>query len=347
MAHQNYEKLLEAINQIKKQQESLKKNITDISGFVQASFEEQRKNEETEFNQLSENMNEQLENKIKGLEKKILQEIENRRKLIKNNNGNSIFKSDRNHSYNKNYNNRYKDNDSSSDIIHNVEKDSNEFKKEDNEYSIFDKSNDDNKNVYYIEILSSDVEYFINQSDLEEKSDITFNITIHNAGDKKIPPKTYIKFENKNKKLKFKQLIDELEGKDTKTIKCNIKILDKDIKETYESNIIIYNKYNTIKCEPKKFKLVIKKNNDESDNSDSSNNDDEQIKLNDMEFEKIFNALRKTINYKYSKNSQKKINEAINKKKEYYKKYKEEKDETKKQNLFEKLINKISKELSQ
>ncbi len=181
---------------------------------------------------------------------------------------------------------------------------------------------------------------------MEEKSDITFNITIHNAGNEKIPPKTYIKFENENKKLKFKQLIDELEGKDTNTIKCNIKILDKDIKENYESNLIIYNKKNTIKCEPKKFKLVIKKNNDESDNSDSSNNDDEQIKLNEMEFEKIFYALRKTIDYKYSKKSQIKINEAINKKKKYYKKYKEEKDETKKQNLFEKLINKISKELS-
>ena len=148
MENQNFETILEAINEIKKQQKTLKNNITDITGFVQTSFQQQRKIEEKEFNQLSENMNEQLENKIKGLEKKILQEIENRRKLIRKNNGNSIFKSGRNHSYNKNYNNRYKDNDSSSDIIHNVEKDSNEFKKEDNEYSIFDKSNDDNKNVY-------------------------------------------------------------------------------------------------------------------------------------------------------------------------------------------------------
>ena len=331
---QNFETILEAINEIKKQQKTLKNNITDITGFVQTSFQQQRKIEEKEFNQLSENMNEQLGNKIKDLEKKILKEIENRRKLIKNNNGNSVFKSGSNYSYKKNINNNNNDNDSNSDIIQNVEKDSNEFQNEDNEYSIFKKSNDDNKKVYYLEILSSDIEHTINQSDLEEKSDITFNITIHNAGDEKLPPKTYIKFENKNEKLEFKQIINELEGKDTKNIKCNIKILDKDIKENYESNLIIYNKKNTIKCEPKKFKLVIKKNNDESDNSDSSNNDDEQIKLNDMEFEKIFNALRKTIDYKYSKKSKNTITEAIKKKKIIIKNIKKKKMKRKNKNYL-------------
>ena len=332
MENQNFETILEAINEIKKQQKTLKNNITDITGFVQTSFQQQRKIEEKEFNQLSENMNEQLGNKIKDLEKKILKEIENRRKLIKNNNGNSVFKSGSNYSYKKNINNNNNDNDSNSDIIQNVEKDSNEFQNEDNEYSIFKKSNDDNKKVYYLEILSSDIEHTINQSDLEEKSDITFNITIHNAGNEKIPPKTYIKFENENKKLKFKQLIDELE--------------DKDIKENYESNLIIYNKKNTIKCEPKKFKLVIKKNNDESDNSDSSHNDDGQIKLNEEELKKALSILKNTINYGYTSNSQRKINEAINKKKDYYKQYKEEKDDKEKQKLFEKLIKKISKDLS-
>ena len=42
MENSNNEKILEEINKIKKQQESLKNNIKDITGFVQASFKEQR-----------------------------------------------------------------------------------------------------------------------------------------------------------------------------------------------------------------------------------------------------------------------------------------------------------------
>ena len=39
MENQNFETILEAINEIKKQQKTLKNNITDITGFVQTSFQ--------------------------------------------------------------------------------------------------------------------------------------------------------------------------------------------------------------------------------------------------------------------------------------------------------------------
>ena len=59
MENSNNEKILEEINRIKKQQESLKNNIKDITVFVQASFKEQREIEKKTFNELSKNINEQ------------------------------------------------------------------------------------------------------------------------------------------------------------------------------------------------------------------------------------------------------------------------------------------------
>ena len=351
MENSNNEKILEEINKIKKQQESLKNNIKDITGFVQASFKEQREIEKKTFNELSKNINEQLENYIKDIEKKILKEIENRRKLIRKNNGNSIFKSGNTNSENKNSNN--KGNDSSSDIINNIEKDSNEFQNPDNEYNLLNKSIDENKKEYYINILTRDILINLKESDLEQ-SCINFNITIQNESNEKLPPKTYIEFENKNEKLKFKQPIDELDAKETTNIKCYIIILDKDIKENYESNIIIYNKKSIIKCKPIKLKLVINKkkdlysiNNNDSDNSDSSHNEDDKINVNDNDFQKIMKELKSKKNYEFSAKSKTKINTEIYKHKEDYKKYKEENDEKKKEQLFNNLIQKIVEDFSE
>jgi len=333
MSNENLEKILDDLTKILKQQSSLKNNITDITPFIQSSFKEQREIEKKKFNELSEKIDEELENKIQDIEKNILKEIENRRKIIKNNNGNSIIKS---RFTNPNYNNDYDDNSQTKINNGNNEK---------NEFSIF---NNNNQKVYKMKILSDDINITLKQSELEEKNDIPFDITIMNEDNEKLPSNTFITFENENKKLKFKQIIDELEYKEVITYSCKIKIEDKEIKEDYETNIIIKNKNYKIECDPIKFILKIKKKKDylsndglEYDNSSDSDN----IELDEKDFKNIMKVLKDKINYQYTSKSNKKINNSVNKHKELYLKYKKENDDKKKKKNFNSLIDEIAKDL--
>ena len=336
MSNENLEKILDDLTKILKQQSSLKNNITDITPFIQSSFKEQREKEKQKFNELSKKIDKELENKIQNIEKNILKEIENRRKIIKNNNGNSIIKS---RVTNPNYNNDYDDNSQTKINNGNNEK---------NEFSIFNKQINNNQKVYKMKILSDDINITLKQSELEEKNDIPFKITIRNEDYEKLPSNTYITFENKNKKLKFKQFIDELENREVKDYSCKIKIEDKEIKEDYETNIIIKNKNYKIKCEPIKFILKIKKKKDylsndglEYDNSSDSDN----IELDEKDFKNIMKVLKDKINYQYTSKSNKKINNSVNKHKELYLKYKKENDDKKKKKNFNSLIDEIAKDL--
>ena len=332
----NLEKILDDLTKILKQQSSLKNNITDITPFIQSSFKEQREIEKKKFNELSEKIDEELENKIQDIEKNILKEIENRRKIIKNNNDNSIIKS---RVTNPNYNNDYDDNSQTKINNGNNEK---------NEFSIFNKQINNNQKVYKMKILSDDINITLKQSELEEKNDIPFKITIINEDDEKLPSNTYITFENKNKKLKFKQFIKELEYKEVITYSCKIKIEDKEIKEDYETNIIIKNKNYKIKCEPIKFILKIKKKKDYLSNDgreNGSSSDSDNIDLDEKDFKNIMKALNDTINYQYTNKSNKKINNSVNKHKDLYLKYKKENDDKKKKKNFNSLIDEIAKDL--
>ena len=332
MSNENLEKILDDLTKILKQQSSLKNNITDITPFIQSSFKEQRENEKTKFNELSEKIDKELENKIQNIEKNILKEIENRRKIIKNNNGNSIIKS---RVTNPNYNNDYDDNSQTT------------INKEKNEFSIFNKQINDNQKVYKMKILSDDINITLKQSELEEKNDIPFEITIINEDDEKLPSNTYITFENKNKKLKFKQFIKELEYKEVITYSCKIKIEDKEIKENYETNIIIKNKKYKIKCDPIKFILKIKKKKDylSNDGRENDSSSDSDNIVDEKDFKNIMKALNDKINYQYTNKSNKKINNSVNKHKELYLKYKKENDGKKKKKIFNSLIDEIAKDL--
>ena len=332
MSNKNLEIILDDLTKILKQQSSLKNNITDITPFIQSSFKEQRENEKTKFNELSEKIDKELENKIQNIEKNILKEIENRRKIIKNNNGNSIIKS---RVTNPNYNNDYDDNSQTT------------INKEKNEFSIFNKQINNNQKVYKMKILSDDINITLKQSELEEKNDIPFDITIMNEDNEKLPSNTFITFENENKKLKFKQIIDELEYKEVKDYSCKIKIEDKEIKENYETNIIIKNKNYKIECDPIKFILKIKKkknylSNDVLENDNSSDSDNI---VDEIEFKTIMTELKEKINYQITRTSNEKINSSVNKHKELYLKYKKENDGKKKKKIFNSLIDEIAKDL--
>jgi len=335
MSNENLEKILDDLTKILKQQSSLKNNITDITPFIQSSFKEQREKEKQKFNELSKKIDKELENKIQDIEKNILKEIENRRKIVKNNNGNSIIKS---RVTNPNYNNDYDDNSQTKINNGNNEK---------NEFSIFNKQINNNQKVYKMKILSDDINITLKQSELEEKNDIPFEITIINEDDEKLPSNTYITFENKNKKLKFKQFIKELEYKEVITYSCKIKIEDKEIKEDYETNIIIKNKNYKIKCEPIKFILKIKKKKDylSNDGRENDSSSDSDNIVDEKDFKNIMKALNDKINYQYTNKSNKKINNSVNKHKDLYLKYKKENDDKKKKKNFNSLIDEIAKDL--
>jgi hypothetical protein len=198
-----------------------------------------------------------------------------------------------------------------------------------------------------MKILSDDINITLKQSELEEKKDIPFNITIMNEDNEKLPSNTFITFENENKKLKFKQIIDELEYKEVKDYSCKIKIEDKEIKENYETNIIIKNKKYKIKCDPIKFILKIKKKKDylSNDGRENDSSSDSDNIVDEKDFKNIMKALNDKINYQYTNKSNKKINNSVNKHKELYLKYKKENDDKKKKKNFNSLIDEIAKDL--
>jgi hypothetical protein len=344
--------ILNKLQRIKKKQESLKKSLGDIHKFIKAKFNSERKEEEKKLNEFSLIINKELTNKLEKFKKDLLKEVKpDSTKLTQ-------IKED----------------------TENSKENENENKEEENENEDTEKEDQEENKNYSLEFLSEDIilEYDVNK--LESMNRLNFKVKIKNNGDANIPKGTCLILEKQDEIFKIQQVIDELVISEEKEFNISIYINEKkeNFKEKYsqfESNLIFSNDNHSIKCNPLKFKFIIKNNEKEDQNSETlnmeerfSNHDSEEHEktLNDspnnlnkevndpykdtevekpMEIdENDFQKIKKSLNDKYNICSFKDDNYIKNKIKQYrdiYLKYQNSQKKDEKEQVLEELVDKI------
>ena len=127
---------------------------------------------------------------------------------------------------------------------------------------------------------------------LESMNRLNFKVKIRNNGEANIPNGTMFKLEKKDEIFKIDYVIDELGISEEKEFNISIYINEKkeDFIEKYsqfESNLIVSNDNHSIKCNPLKFKFIIKNNEKNDQDSETVNMEERFSNHNSEEQEKI------------------------------------------------------------
>ena len=258
--------ILNKLQTIKKKQVSLKKSLGEINKFIKAKFNSERKEEEKKLNEFSLNINKELSNKLEKYKKDLLKEVKpDSTKLTQLKEDTEYSKS-----FDKNNLNTEEENENE-----NTEK---EDQKE-------------NKN-YSLEFLSEDIILEYDVVKLESMNRLNFKVKIRNNGEANIPNGTMFKLEKKDEIFKIDYVIDELGISEEKEFNISIYINEKkeDFIEKYsqfESNLIVCNDNHSIKCNPLKFKFIIKNNEKNDQDSETVNMEERFSNHNSEEQEKI------------------------------------------------------------
>ena len=258
--------ILNKLQTIKKKQVSLKKSLGEINKFIKAKFNSERKEEEKKLNEFSLNINKELSNKLEKYKKDLLKEVKpDSTKLTQLKEDTEYSKS-----FDKNNLNTEEENENE-----NTEK---EDQKE-------------NKN-YSLEFLSEDIILEYDVVKLESMNRLNFKVKIRNNGEANIPKGTMFKLEKKDEIFKIDYVIDELGISEEKEYNISIYINEKNknFKEKYsqfESNLIVCNDNHSIKCNPLKFKFIIKNNEKNDQDSETVNMEERFSNHNSEEQEKI------------------------------------------------------------
>ena len=287
--------ILNKLQTIKKKQVSLKKSLGEINKFIKAKFNSERKEEEKKLNEFSLNINKELSNKLEKYKKDLLKEVKpDSTKLTQ-------LKEDTEYSKPLDKKNS------------NIE--------EENENENTEKEvQEENKN-YSLEFLSEDIILEYDVDKLESMSRLNFKVKIRNNGEANIPKGTMLKLEKEDEIFKFEHVIDELGISEEKEFNISIYINEKNknFKEKYsqfESNLIVSNVNNhSIKCNPLKFKFIIKNNEKKDQDSETLNMEERFSNHNSEEQENILD------------DSPKNLNQIKNEKKEVIDPYKDMEDE--------------------
>ena len=258
--------ILNKLQTIKKKQVSLKKSLGEINKIIKAKFKSERKEEEKKLNEFSLNINKELSNKLEKYKKDLLKEVKpDSTKLTQLKEDTEYSKS-----FDKNNLNTEEENENE-----NTEK---EDQKE-------------NKN-YSLEFLSEDIILEYDVVKLESMNRLNFKVKIRNNGEANIPKGTMFKLEKKDEIFKIDYVIDELGISEEKEFNISIYINEKkeDFIEKYsqfESNLIVCNDNHSIKCNPLKFKFIIKNNEKNDQDSETVNMEERFSNHNSEEQEKI------------------------------------------------------------
>jgi hypothetical protein len=258
--------ILNKLQTIKKKQVSLKKSLGEINKFIKAKFNSERKEEEKKLNEFSLNINKELSNKLEKYKKDLLKEVKpDSTKLTQ-------LKEDTEYSKSFDKNNL------------NIE--------EENENENTEKEDQKENKNYSLEFLSEDIILEYDVVKLESMNRLNFKVKIRNNGEANIPKGTMFKLEKKDEIFKIEYLIDELGISEEKEFNISIYINEKkeDFKEKYsqfESNLIVCNDNHSIKCNPLKFKFIIKNNEKNDQDSETVNMEERFSNHNSEEQEKI------------------------------------------------------------
>ena len=286
--------ILNKLQTIKKKQVSLKKSLGEINKFIKAKFNSERKEEEKKLNEFSLNINKELSNKLEKYKKDLLKEVKpDSTKLTQ-------LKEDTEYSKPLDKKNS------------NIE--------EENENENTEKEDQEENKNYSLEFLSEDIILEYDVDKLESMSRLNFKVKIRNNGEANIPKGTMFKLEKKDEIFKIDYVIDELGISEEKEFNISIYINEKkeDFKEKYsqfESNLIVYNDNHSIKCNPLKFKFIIKNNEKKDQDSETLNMEERFSNHNSEEQENILD------------DSPKNLNQIKNEKKEVIDPYKDMEDE--------------------
>ena len=286
--------ILNKLQTIKKKQVSLKKSLGEINKFIKAKFNSERKEEEKKLNEFSLNINKELSNKLEKYKKDLLKEVKpDSTKLTQ-------LKEDTEYSKPLDKKNS------------NIE--------EENENENTEKEDQEENKNYSLEFLSEDIILEYDVDKLESMSRLNFKVKIRNNGEANIPKGTMLKLEKKDEIFKIDYVIDELGISEEKEFNISIYINEKkeDFKEKYsqfESNLIVYNDNHSIKCNPLKFKFIIKNNEKKDQDSETLNMEERFSNHNSEEQENILD------------DSPKNLNQIKNEKKEVIDPYKDMEDE--------------------
>ena len=258
--------ILNKLQTIKKKQVSLKKSLGEINKFIKAKFNSERKEEEKKLNEFSLNINKELTNKLEKYKKDLLKEVKpDSTKLTQ-------LKEDTEYSKSFDKNNL------------NIE--------EENENENTEKEDQKENKNYSLEFLSEDIILEYDVVKLESMNRLNFKVKIRNNGEANIPKGTMFKLEKKDEIFKIDYVIDELGISEEKEFNISIYINEKkeDFIEKYsqfESNLIVCNDNHSIKCNPLKFKFIIKNNEKNDQDSETVNMEERFSNHNSEEQEKI------------------------------------------------------------
>ena len=258
--------ILNKLQKKKKKQVSLKKSLGEINKFIKAKFNSERKEEEKKLNEFSLNINKELTNKLEKYKKDLLKEVKpDSTKLTQ-------LKEDTEYSKSFDKNNL------------NIE--------EENENENTEKEDQKENKNYSLEFLSEDIILEYDVVKLESMNRLNFKVKIRNNGEANIPKGTMFKLEKKDEIFKIDYVIDELGISEEKEFNISIYINEKkeDFKEKYsqfESNLIVCNDNHSIKCNPLKFKFIIKNNEKNDQDSETVNMEERFSNHNSEEQEKI------------------------------------------------------------
>ena len=258
--------ILNKLQTIKKKQVSLKKSLGEINKFIKAKFNSERKEEEKKLNEFSLNINKELSNKLEKYKKDLLKEVKpDSTKLTQ-------LKEDTEYSKSFDKNNL------------NIE--------EENENENTEKEDQEENKNYSLEFLSEDIILEYDVVKLESMNRLNFKVKIRNNGEANIPKGTMFKLEKKDEIFKIDYVIDELGISEEKEFNISIYINEKkeDFIEKYsqfESNLIVCNDNHSIKCNPLKFKFIIKNNEKNDQDSETVNMEERFSNHNSEEQEKI------------------------------------------------------------
>ena len=258
--------ILNKLQTIKKKQVSLKKSLGEINKFIKAKFNSERKEEETKLNEFSLNINKELSNKLEKYKKDLLKEVKpDSTKLTQ-------LKEDTEYSKSFDKNNL------------NIE--------EENENENTEKEDQEENKNYSLEFLSEDIILEYDVVKLESMNRLNFKVKIRNNGEANIPKGTILKLEKEDEIFKIEYLINELGISEEKEFNISIYINEKkeDFIEKYsqfESNLIVCNDNHSIKCNPLKFKFIIKNNEKNDQDSETVNMEERFSNHNSEEQEKI------------------------------------------------------------
>ena len=258
--------ILNKLQTIKKKQVSLKKSLGEINKFIKAKFNSERKEEEKKLNEFSLNINKELSNKLEKYKKDLLKEVKpDSTKLTQ-------LKEDTEYSKSFDKNNL------------NIE--------EENENENTEKEDQKENKNYSLEFLSEDIILEYDVVKLESMNRLNFKVKIRNNGEANIPKGTMFKLEKKDEIFKIDYVIDELGISEEKEFNISIYINEKkeDFIEKYsqfESNLIVCNDNHSIKCNPLKFKFIIKNNEKNDQDSETVNMEERFSNHNSEEQEKI------------------------------------------------------------